>query len=139
MADIFSKTKRSEIMSKVSGKETKPEIFIRKFLFAQGFRYRKNDKRFPGKPDIVLPKYKTVIFVHGCFWHGHQNCRKSALPQTNYEFWKNKIQGNTERDKSNQKQLKKLGWKIIVVWQCRIKNRDLFEKTMKRVVQKITA
>ncbi len=126
-------------MSKVSGKETKPEIFIRKFLFAQGFRYRKNDKRFPGKPDIVLPKYKTVIFVHGCFWHGHQNCRKSALPQTNYEFWKNKIQGNTERDKSNQKQLKKLGWKIIVVWQCRIKNRDLFEKTMKRVVQKITA
>ncbi len=126
-------------MSKVSGKETKPEIFIRKFLFAQGFRYRKNDKRFPGKPDIVLPKYKTVIFVHGCFWHGHQNCRKSALPQTNYEFWKNKIQGNTERDKSNQKQLKKLGWKIIVVWQCRIKNRELFEKTMKRVVQKIIA
>jgi len=126
-------------MSKVSGKETKPEIIVRKFLFAQGFRYRKNDKRLPGKPDIVLPKYKTMIFVHGCFWHGHQNCKKSALPQTNYEFWKNKIQGNTERDKSNQKQLKKLGWKIIVVWQCRIKNRELFEKTMKSVVQKITA
>ncbi len=87
-------------MSKVSGKETKPEIIVRKFLFAQGFRYRKNDKRFPGKPDIVLPKYKTAIFVHGCFWHGHQNCKKSALPQTNYEFWKNKIQRNTERDKS---------------------------------------
>jgi DNA mismatch endonuclease (patch repair protein) len=126
-------------MSKISGKETKPEIIVRKLLFAQGFRYRKNDKRLPGKPDIVLPKYKTIIFVHGCFWHGHQNCRKSALPQTNYEFWKNKIQGNTERDKSNQKQLKKLGWKIIVVWQCRIKNRELFEKTMKRVVQKIIA
>ena len=126
-------------MSKVSGKETKPEIIVRKFLFAQGFRYRKNDKRLHGKPDIVLPKYKTAIFVHGCFWHGHQNCKKSALPQTNYEFWKNKIQGNTERDKSNQKQLKKLGWKIIVVWQCRIKNRELFEKTMKSVVQKIIA
>ncbi|MGI9055194.1 MAG: very short patch repair endonuclease [Pyrinomonadaceae bacterium] len=139
MADIFSKAKRSQIMSKISGKETKPEILVRKFLFGQGFRYRKNEKRLPGKPDIVLPKYKTAIFVHGCFWHGHQNCKKSALPQTNYEFWKSKIQGNTERDKSNQKQLKKLGWKVIVVWQCRIKNRELFEKTMKRVVQKIIA
>ena len=139
MADIFSKAKRSEVMSKVTAKDTRPEVKIRKYLFSKGFRYRKNDKRFPGKPDIVLPKYKIVIFVHGCFWHGHKNCKKSTLPQTNYEFWKNKIQGNTERDKSNQKQLKKLGWKIIVVWQCQIKNRELFEKTMKRIVQKITA
>ena len=139
MADVFSKTKRSQIMSKISGKETKPEILIRKFLFAQGFRYRKNDKRLAGKPDIVLPKYKTVVFIHGCFWHGHQGCKKSALPQTNCEFWKNKIQGNFERDKLSQKKLKKDDWKIIVIWQCQIKNRELFEKTIKRTIQKITA
>lgn len=137
MADIFSKAKRSEIMSKISGKETKPEILVRKFLFAQGFRYRKNDKRLPGKPDIVLPKYKTLIFVHGCFWHGHQNCKKSALPQTNYEFWKNKIQKNVVRDKSKQRELKKLGWKLVVIWQCQMKNRELFEKAMKRTIVKI--
>ncbi|CAN5398110.1 very short patch repair endonuclease [soil metagenome] len=136
MADIFSKAKRSEIMSKISGKETKPEILVRKFLFAQGFRYRKNDKRFPGKPDIVLPKYKTVIFVHGCFWH-HHNCRAAALPQTNYEFWKNKMQTNIERDKKNQRDLKKLSWKVLLIWQCQIKNRELFEKTMKKTIKKI--
>lgn len=137
MADIFSKAKRSEIMSKISGKETKPEILVRKFLFSQGFRYRKNDRKLPGKPDIVLPRYKTGIFVHGCFWHGHLNCKKSALPQTNHEFWKNKIQKNIERDKSKQKELKKLGWQIITVWQCQIKSRELFEKTMRRIVTKL--
>lgn len=139
MADIFSKAKRSEIMSKISGKETKPEILVRKFLFANGFRYRKNDKKLAGKSDIVLPKYKTAIFVHGCFWHGHQGCKKSALPQTNYEFWEKKIGGNVERDKINQKKLKKDGWKVIVIWQCEIKNRELFEKAMKRIVAKIIA
>jgi DNA mismatch endonuclease (patch repair protein) len=137
MADVFSKAKRSQIMSKISGKETKPEILVRKSLFAQGFRYRKNDKRFPGKPDIVLPKYKTVIFVHGCFWHCHQGCKKSALPQTNHEFWKNKIQRNADRDKLNQKELKKLGWKIIIIWQCQIRNRELFEETIKQTVKTI--
>ena len=137
MADIFSKEKRSQIMSKISGKETKPEILVRKFLFAHGFRYRKNDKRLPGKPDIVLPKYKTLIFVHGCFWHHHKNCRKSALPQTNCEFWNNKIQGNVRRDKLNQKKLRKADWKIIIIWQCQIKNRELFEKVMQQTIIKI--
>jgi len=137
MADIFSKSKRSEIMSKISGKETKPEILVRKFLFSKGFRYRKNDKRLAGKPDIVLPKYKTTIFIHGCFWHHHENCSKSALPQTNYDFWKNKIQGNIERDEKNQKKLKEIGWKVIVLWQCEIKNRNLFEKAMTELVIQI--
>ena len=137
MSDIFSKAKRSEIMSKISGKETKPEILVRKFLFSKGFRYRKNDKRLFGKPDIVLPKYKTVIFIHGCFWHNHENCPKSAFPQTNYEFWKNKIQGNTERDKKNQKQLQEIGWKVIILWQCQIKNRNLFENSMNDLVIRI--
>lgn len=137
MADIFSKAKRSEVMSKVTAKDTRPEVKIRKHLFSEGFRYRKNDKRFPGKPDIVLPKYKTVIFVHGCFWHHHANCRAAALPQTNYEFWKDKMLTNVKRDKKNQNDLKKLGWKIIIVWQCQIKNRKLFENTMKKVIKKI--
>lgn len=124
-------------MSKISGKETKPEILVRKFLFAQGFRYRKNDKKLPGKPDIVLPKYKTVIFVHGCFWHIHKNCPKSKLPTSNQEFWENKIQKNIERDKKNLKTLKNENWKIIIIWQCQIKNRELFETKMKKVVKKI--
>lgn len=124
-------------MSKISGKETKPEIRVRKFLFAQGFRYRKNDKKLPGKPDIVLPKYKTVIFIHGCFWHSHKNCPKSKLPTSNREFWENKIQKNIERDKKNLKTLKNENWKLIVIWQCQIKNRELFETKMKKVVKKV--
>lgn len=98
MSDVFTKQKRSQIMSKISGKETKPEILVRKYLFSKGFRYRKNAKELPGKPDIVLPKHKTVIFVHGCFWHGHEGCRKSQLPTSNIEFWTEKIGRNKERD-----------------------------------------
>jgi DNA mismatch endonuclease (patch repair protein) len=108
LADIFTKEKRSDIMSKISGKETKPEILVRKYLFANGFRYRKNDKRFPGKPDIVLPKYKTIIFIHGCFWHGH-NCKRGKLPETRKSFWKKKISQNIERDKRNNDILENLG------------------------------
>ena len=126
-------------MSKISGKETKPEIKVRKYLFSKGFRYRKNDKRFVGKPDIVLPKYKTVVFVHGCFWHGHDGCKKAALPQNNHEFWANKIQGNIKRDKINQQTLQDLGWQIITIWQCQIKNKTEFDETMKKVADKITA
>ena len=139
MADIFSKDKRSQIMSKISGKETKPEIRVRKFLFAEGFRYRKNDKRLPGKPDIVLPKYKTAIFIHGCFWHHHNNCKFSALPQTNCEFWKNKIEGNVKRDRIARRELGKAGWQVIIIWQCRLRNNLLFEETLKPLVNKIKA
>ncbi|MEW6129316.1 MAG: DNA mismatch endonuclease Vsr [Acidobacteriota bacterium] len=137
MADIFSKDKRSQIMSKISGKETKPEILVRKFLFAAGFRYRKNDKRLPGKPDIILPKYQTAIFVHGCFWHHHKNCKFAALPQTNNEFWKNKIEGNANRDNLARRQLKKLGWQVIVIWQCQLKNKSLFSKCMNQLITRI--
>ena len=129
MTDIFPKQKRSEIMSKISGKETKPEILVRKFLFANGFRFRKNDKRYPGKPDIVLPKYKTVIFVHGCFWHGH-NCPAGKLPETRKEFWKEKINGNIERDKRNKIELEKQGWKVITIWQCELKNKEVRNETL---------
>lgn len=122
MSDIFSKHKRSEIMSKISGKETKPEIMVREYLFSKGFRYRKNVIELPGKPDIVLPKYKTIIFIHGCFWHGHEGCSKSALPATNLEFWNDKLEKNKKRDKSNIIKLQEDGWKVIVVWQCELRN-----------------
>lgn len=132
MSDIFTKQKRSEIMSNISGKETKPEIIVRNFLFANGYRYRKNDKRYSGKPDIVLPKYKTIIFVHGCFWHGH-NCPDGKLPETRNEFWKNKISENIKRDKKNINDLDNNGWNVIIIWQCYLKNKEIREKTLKEL------
>lgn len=120
MADIYSSGKRSQIMSKISGKETQPEIIVRKFLFSKGFRYRKNVKNLPGKPDIVLPKYKTVIFIHGCFWHGHY-CKYGTLPATNLEFWKEKIERNVERDNEQHTLLRKEGWNVMTIWTCQLK------------------
>ena len=119
--DIFSKSKRSEIMSKVSGKDTKPEVLVRRFLFSKGFRYRKNVNGLQGKPDIVLPKYKTIIFVHGCFWHGHENCEAARLPASNMEYWTKKISSNVIRDFQNIQLLKRSGWNVIVIWECELK------------------
>lgn len=124
-------------MSKISGKETKLEILVRKYLFSKGFRYRKNVKKLPGTPDIVLPKYKTVIFVNGCFWHGH-NCPAGKLPETRKEFWGNKISGNIERDKKEQEQLKQLGWKVIVIWQCELKNSTLRYERFERLKSELS-
>ena len=121
MADKHSKENRSYNMSQVKSKETKPEVFVRKHLFANGFRYRKNDKRLPGHPDIVLPKYKTIVFINGCFWHQHENCKYAALPETNREFWEEKLLGNKQRDSEKIKQLETLGWRVIVVWTCELK------------------
>jgi DNA mismatch endonuclease (patch repair protein) len=135
--DIFSKPKRTQIMSKISGKDTKPEILVRTYLFSKGFRYRKNAKNLPGKPDIVLPKYKAVIFVHGCFWHGHEGCRKSQLPTSNIEFWTEKIDKNKERDQQKIRELEKLGWKVIVIWQCEIKNVSLQKERLDRLLLEI--
>ena len=136
MPDIFPKSKRSYIMSKISGKETKPEILVRKYLFSQEFRYRKNVKKLPGKPDIVLPKYKTIIFVNGCFWHGHENCKKSALPATNIAFWKGKISSNIIRDKKIYVELSNMGYKVLIIWQCELtaKKREI---TLSELVRKI--
>ena len=123
-------------MSKVSGKETKPEIVVRKYLFSKGFRYRKNDKRYSGKPDIVLPKYKTIILVHGCFWHGH-SCPAGKLPETNKNFWKEKINSNVERDKRNNTKLKKLGWNVILIWQCKINTQKKQYQTLQKLAKQI--
>ena len=108
-------------MSHVRGKDTKPEVMVRQFLFAQGFRYRLYRKDLPGKPDIVLPKYRTVIFINGCFWHGHSGCKYATIPEANHDFWLAKISGNIERDKSNYAKLYELGWKVIEIWQCELK------------------
>ena len=136
MSDIFSSQKRSDIMSKISGKNTKPEILVRKFLFSKGFRYRINVKTLPGKPDIVLPKYKTVIFINGCFWHGH-NCKKGKLPSSNTDFWKEKISNNKSRDDKNSDLLVKLGWKVIIIWQCEISKIDNRIKILNKLLEDI--
>ena len=136
MADVHSPETRSYNMSRIRGKNTKPEEFVRKYLFAQGLRYRKNDARLPGKPDIVLPKYKTVIFVIFCFWHAHEGCRYFVWPKNNAEFWKKKIGGNIERDSKNQRLLTELGWKVIVVWECELKH-STSAKTLNALVHTI--
>lgn len=124
-------------MAAVSDKDTKPELIVRKYLFSQGFRYLKNDKRYPGTPDIVLPKYGTIIFVHGCFWHGH-GCKAGGLPDTRREFWKNKISNNEERDLRNQKKLENDEWNVITVWECEIKNKSDRYSRLEKLVQEIT-
>lgn len=130
MADVHDKATRSYNMSQIKGKDTKPEMLVRKFLHAHGFRYRLHVKDLPGKPDIVLPKYKTVIFIHGCFWHGHLNCKYAAIPKTRTEWWQNKINGNISNDKKAVKDLKERGWRCIIVWSCYLKpnkiNRALY-------------
>jgi DNA mismatch endonuclease, patch repair protein len=124
-------------MSNIHGKETKPEIQVRKFLFSEGFRYRINDERYPGKPDLVLPKYKTVIFIHGCFWHGHEGCKASKLPTTNAEFWEKKISDNVARDRKNVEKLEDEGWNVITAWQCEIKSKAKREERLKMLVEQI--
>lgn len=123
--DIYSKQKRTEIMSKISGKNSQPEIVIRKLIFMHGYRFRIHKKGIPGKPDIVFPKYKKVIFINGCFWHGHNGCKRSTLPASNTDFWKEKITNNKKRDKNNYTKLTKLGWEYLVVWQCTINKKNL--------------
>ncbi len=113
---------RSRNMSAIKSKNTKPEIKVRKVLHSMGYRFRLHSKDLPGSPDIVLPKYKTVIFVHGCFWHRHQNCKYASTPKTRQEFWNKKFNENINRDKINQENLSSKGWKIIIVWECETKN-----------------
>ena len=118
MADIVNAEKRSEIMALVRAKDTKPEILLRRELHSRGIRYSLHSKMLPGKPDLVLRKHKTVIFVHGCFWHRHKKCSKSSMPSTNVEFWKKKFRRNVERDRTNTQALVEQGWRVIIVWEC---------------------
>lgn len=134
MADNHTPEVRSYNMSRIRSKGTKPEEMVRKYLFAQGFRYRKNVRKLPGCPDIVLPKYRTVIFVHGCFWHMH-NCERFKWPSSNTEYWEPKIKRNAERDRLNQEKLRADGWNVIVIWECEIKNH--FSISMEYVIDQI--
>lgn len=127
--DVHSKEVRSYNMSMIKGKDTKPEELVRKFLFSKGLRYRKNVKTLPGKPDIVLKKYQTVVFVNGCFWHAHKNCKYFVMPKSNAEFWNEKISRNIVRDSATYQVLSKLGWNVIVVWECELK-KDRRENTL---------
>ena len=136
MADVYSKETRSFTMSRVGSKDTKPELLVRKYLFSKGLRFRKNDKRYPGTPDIVLPKYSTVVFVHGCFWHLHPGCKNADLPTSNVEYWKKKLFGNRDRDKKNQEELRQMGWQVIIVWECQLK-KDIREKTLEDLYNQI--
>lgn len=127
---------RFKCLSHNRAKNTGPELKLRQTLWRLGFRYRVNDKRLPGKPDIVLPKYRTVIFIHGCFWHGHKNCKYYTIPKTNTEFWTAKVARNQERDQNVWRQLEAKGWSVIIVWECQLKNADL-EETLERVKAEI--
>lgn len=130
MADRLTKEQRHKNMSAIRSKNTKPEIQVRKFLFSRGFRYRLNYPYLPGHPDLVLRKYRTVIFVNGCFWHGHNGCKYFVLPKTNSDFWKNKIKKNKERDIKDQKKLASMGWHCITIWECQLKSA-FREQTLK--------
>lgn len=121
MTDVMTPEQRRRNMAAIKGKDTKPEMIVRKYLFSRGLRFRVQVRKLPGTPDIVLPKYKTVVFVNGCFWHGHDGCKYFRLPKSNVEFWKEKIEKNIERDTRNEAELKALGWRVIRVWECDIK------------------
>ena len=123
-------------MSRIRAQDTTPELVIRHALWHQGFRYRVNDKRLPGKPDVVLPKYHTVVFVHGCFWHGHKDCKYYTVPETNKEFWVAKVTRNQERDQEVWRKLEAKGWNVIIVWECQLKKANL-EETIDRVAEEI--
>jgi DNA mismatch endonuclease (patch repair protein) len=127
MADVHDKATRSYNMSQIRGKNTKPEMIVRQFLHAKGFRYRLHVKNLPGKPDIVLPKYKTVIFIQGCFWHGHEGCKYYVVPKTRTDWWLEKIGKNISNDAQKQESLRLAGWKIIQVWECELRadRRDM--------------
>ena len=136
MADVHTPEVRSYNMSMIRGKNTKPEIIVRKFLHSEGFRFRIHKKELPGKPDIVLPKYKIVIFVHGCFWHGHKNCKYFVIPKTRTKWWLNKIEWNRRTDKRNNIKLAKAGWKIITLWECKLRPKKI-EKTLDNLLLKL--
>lgn len=138
MADVMTPEERSRCMAAIKGKDTKPEMIIRRYLFSRGLRFRIHVRKLPGSPDMVLRKYKTVIFIDGCFWHGHDGCRYYRLPKSNIEFWSNKIGRNKERDAHNEAELKSLGWRVLRVWECDIRTVAGREEFLNDLYERIT-
>ncbi len=139
MTDTMTPEQRSRCMAAIKGKDTKPEMIVRKYLFSHGLRYRINNRKLPGSPDIVLKKYKTVIFVDGCFWHGHENCKYFRIPKTNEHFWKQKIAMNIARDYANTVDLELAGWRVLRIWECEIRTKSKREAALQRLLSQITA
>ena len=135
MADHLTPEMRSWNMAQIKSKDTSIEVKVRKYLFALGFRYRKNDKRFPGKPDIVLPKYKTVVFIHGCFWHRHQGCKRATTPKSRLDYWTEKFSRNVANDAKNAELLAQMGYRVITLWECQVNSN--FSETMDNLVSEI--
>ena len=133
--DVFTKEKRSRIMSKVKGKNTKPERLVRSLLHGMGYRFRLHRRDLPGNPDIVFPKHKKVIFVHGCFWHGHEDCLRSKRPSSNQEFWDEKLNKNIQRDKNNILTLRNMGWTPLIIWTCEIKDIVLLKLKLQNFIE----
>lgn len=138
MPDIYPSHKRGQIMSRISGRDTKPELLVRRYLHARGFRFRVNDPRYPGRPDLVLPKFGTVIFINGCFWHGHKRCKASRLPGTRIDFWKQKIATNVARDNRTRRLLVESGWRVRTVWQCELRSKTSRDNRLRRLEEEIT-
>lgn len=136
MTDVHEPKVRSYNMSRIRGKDTKPEMIVRKFLHSKGFRYQLHDKKLPGKPDLVLRKYKTLIFVHGCFWHGHEGCRYFVVPKTRTEFWVNKIKTNQRNDCRNYQLLEEMGWSVVTIWECDLK-KDKVDSTLDGLIMQL--
>jgi DNA mismatch endonuclease (patch repair protein) len=137
--DIWSKEKRSDVMSRIRSKNTKPEVNLRSYLHAAGFRFRIHRKDLPSKPDIVLSKYRTVIFVHGCFWHYHADCNEGLIPDTNSKFWQTKLSKNIERDVKHQAALQAAGWQVIVIWECELEGKQRREQTLLTLKEKLVS
>ena len=136
MADSITREKRSWNMSRIRSSDTTPELVVRSFLFRNGFRFRLHVKNLPGHPDIVLPKYRTVVEVRGCFWHRHPGCRQAAIPSTNAEFWQEKFKQNVDRDRKNESALKQLGWNVIILWECELKSEEFLNKIIPLILNR---
>jgi DNA mismatch endonuclease (patch repair protein) len=132
----MSRDKRNSMMAKIRKTNTKPELIVRKFLFKNGFRYRLYNKKLPGNPDIVLKKYQTIIFVNGCFWHMHEGCKYNRIPKSRPDYWPHKLQGNVNRDKMNKIELEKLGWNVLIIWECDLK-KDKINTTLANIIEQV--